>query len=269
MKSAPNGVRISIDDFGTGFSSLAHLHRLPVDTIKIDRVFISNMMGLDDDAALVNAIIGIAATVRKHVIAEGVETEAQRHRLLHFGCHEGQGYLFSALLVPRTLRVWLSTKAVQRLVRNRIAKQASSPRAAAYRIQDIASDRPNRTRLWAKLRICSKRRGLQSRGHHEFCLKLRDKRLGEYQPATRDRVSGLSPEQLRIRRMRRVDEGATPPSLQGARRSGQFCKLERVKGIEPSYSAWKAAALPLSYTRDLNDFRLRGLTSRPDWNAAC
>ena len=89
------GVRISIDDFGTGFSSLAHLRRIPADTIKIDRAFVCNMMEVDDDAALVNAIIGIATTLRMHVVAEGVETEAQRTQLLQFGCYEAQGYLFS------------------------------------------------------------------------------------------------------------------------------------------------------------------------------
>jgi diguanylate cyclase (GGDEF)-like protein/PAS domain S-box-containing protein len=94
------GVRVSIDDFGTGFSSLSHLHRLPVDTIKIDRTFVRNMMEVEDDAALVSAIIGMATTMRKHVIAEGVETEAQRAQLLRFGCHEAQGFLFSEPVEP-------------------------------------------------------------------------------------------------------------------------------------------------------------------------
>ena len=97
------GVRVSIDDFGTGFSSLSHLRRLPVDTIKIDRSFISNMVENEDDAALVRAIIGIAATMRKHVVAEGVETEAQRAMLLAFGCKEAQGHLFSRPVAPDLL----------------------------------------------------------------------------------------------------------------------------------------------------------------------
>jgi EAL domain-containing protein (putative c-di-GMP-specific phosphodiesterase class I) len=97
------GVRVSIDDFGTGFSSLSHLRRLPVDTIKVDRSFISNMVENNDDAALVQAIIGIAATLRKHVVAEGVETEAQRAMLLRFGCREAQGYLFSRPVPPDIL----------------------------------------------------------------------------------------------------------------------------------------------------------------------
>ena len=94
------GVRIAIDDFGTGFSSLSRLRRLPVDIIKIDRSFVSNMVETADDAALVRAIIGLAGTMRKHIIAEGVETEAQRARLLEFGCWEAQGFLFAAPLRP-------------------------------------------------------------------------------------------------------------------------------------------------------------------------
>jgi diguanylate cyclase (GGDEF)-like protein/PAS domain S-box-containing protein len=94
------GVRIAIDDFGTGFSSLSRLRRLPVDIIKIDRSFVSNMVETADDAALVRAIIGLAGTMRKHVIAEGVETEAQRAQLLEFGCTEAQGFLFSKPLRP-------------------------------------------------------------------------------------------------------------------------------------------------------------------------
>ncbi len=89
------GVRVSIDDFGTGFSSLSRLRRLPVDTIKIDKSFVNTMVEVADDAALVRAIIGLADTMRKHVIAEGVETEAQRALLVEFGCFEAQGFLFA------------------------------------------------------------------------------------------------------------------------------------------------------------------------------
>jgi diguanylate cyclase (GGDEF)-like protein len=97
------GVRISIDDFGTGYSSFANLRRIPADTIKIDRTFVCNMMEVDEDAALVKAIIGIATTLRMHVIAEGVETDAQRTQLLRFGCQEGQGNLFSRSVDSRAI----------------------------------------------------------------------------------------------------------------------------------------------------------------------
>jgi diguanylate cyclase (GGDEF)-like protein/PAS domain S-box-containing protein len=94
------GVGVSIDDFGTGFSSLSRLRRLPVDTIKIDKSFVKTMVEVADDAALVRAIIGLARTMRKHVIAEGVETEAQRALLVEFGCLEAQGFLFSKPVHP-------------------------------------------------------------------------------------------------------------------------------------------------------------------------
>jgi diguanylate cyclase (GGDEF)-like protein len=94
------GVRVSIDDFGTGFSSLSRLRRLPIDTIKIDRSFVTSMIEDAEDAALVRTIIAMAADMRKHVVAEGVETEHQRQMLLRAGCREAQGYLFSKPVRP-------------------------------------------------------------------------------------------------------------------------------------------------------------------------
>ncbi len=94
------GIRVAIDDFGTGFSSLARLQRLPVDAIKIDQGFVADIAEDEDDAALVQAIVAMAATLRKHVVAEGVETQAQRLLLLSFGCKEAQGFLFSRPLDP-------------------------------------------------------------------------------------------------------------------------------------------------------------------------
>jgi len=89
------GLRISIDDFGTGYSSLAYLRRLPVDTLKLDRSFVSNIAENADDAALTAAIISMARALRLRVVAEGVETSAQRDLLRSFGCDEMQGYLVS------------------------------------------------------------------------------------------------------------------------------------------------------------------------------
>ena len=104
------GVRVSIDDFGTGFSSLSRLRRLPVDTIKIDRSFVNNMIEDAEDAALVRAIIAMAATMHKDVIAEGVETEQQRQMLLRAGCREAQGFLFSQPVLPAVFaRIFVQT----------------------------------------------------------------------------------------------------------------------------------------------------------------
>ncbi|HEY6801944.1 MAG TPA: EAL domain-containing protein [Pyrinomonadaceae bacterium] len=97
------GVKISIDDFGTGFSSLASLKRLPIDALKVDKSFVSDASTDPDDAALVMAIITLAHNLRLKVIAEGVETEEQLRFLYLQRCDEIQGYLFSKPVPAETL----------------------------------------------------------------------------------------------------------------------------------------------------------------------
>ena len=89
------GVRFSIDDFGTGYSSFKYIKNFPVDRLKIDRSFIANMAKNASDAAIVQAIIGLAKSLRLDVVAEGVETREQMDRLVAAGCDEVQGYYFS------------------------------------------------------------------------------------------------------------------------------------------------------------------------------
>jgi len=89
------GVRFSLDDFGTGYSSLAYLKRLPLDQLKIDQGFARDILIDPDDAAIAQTIVVLAHAMGLAVIAEGVETPAQRDRLLALGCHYFQGYLFS------------------------------------------------------------------------------------------------------------------------------------------------------------------------------
>lgn len=89
------GVKITIDDFGTGFSSLSYLKRLPINTLKIDRSFIRDVPADPDDAALVMTIITLAHNLRLNVVAEGVETEEQLRLLQRLQCDEIQGYFFS------------------------------------------------------------------------------------------------------------------------------------------------------------------------------
>ncbi len=89
------GVQLSIDDFGTGYSSLARLHQLPIDTLKIDRSFVSRMGDDGESLEIVRAIMNLAHTLEMDVIAEGVETQEQLAQLRSLQCEYGQGYFFS------------------------------------------------------------------------------------------------------------------------------------------------------------------------------
>jgi diguanylate cyclase (GGDEF)-like protein/PAS domain S-box-containing protein len=89
------GVRIAIDDFGVGFSSLSYLKNFDIDTLKIDRSFISSLLAGSRDEAIVRAIISLAQSLELKVVAEGVETNPQLACLLNNDCDEAQGYLFS------------------------------------------------------------------------------------------------------------------------------------------------------------------------------
>jgi diguanylate cyclase (GGDEF)-like protein len=92
------GVRIALDDFGTGYSSLYHLRAFKPDKIKIDRSFIDGMIGDPDNAAIVQALIGLGTGLGATVTAEGVETAEQETLLRRQGCEQGQGFLFSHAL---------------------------------------------------------------------------------------------------------------------------------------------------------------------------
>jgi diguanylate cyclase (GGDEF)-like protein len=89
------GVQLSIDDFGTGYSSLSYLHRLPFDTLKIDRSFVYSVGESGENSEILQTIISLAKSLKKKVVAEGIETESQLSLLQNLDCDYGQGYLLA------------------------------------------------------------------------------------------------------------------------------------------------------------------------------
>lgn len=103
------GVRLSVDDFGTGFSALSYLKTYPFDILKIDKSFVRDIMTEQDDASLVKAIINMAHSLGLKVIAEGVEEETQTHFLKQEGCDYAQGYFYSRPAPESEFENWIRT----------------------------------------------------------------------------------------------------------------------------------------------------------------
>jgi EAL domain-containing protein (putative c-di-GMP-specific phosphodiesterase class I) len=104
------GVSIAIDDVGTGYSSLAYLQRLPVDTLKIDRSFISTMADSPESGALIRTLVQLGKTLGLETLAEGIEESAQYSQLERDRCDSGQGYLYSRPLDADAVEAFLTAR---------------------------------------------------------------------------------------------------------------------------------------------------------------
>lgn len=102
------GAQLAIDDFGTGYSSLSYLRRFPINTIKIDRSFISDLTTSEDSAVLVKAIVSMADSLNLKVIAEGVENKVQLKSLNDLGGQYVQGYFYAKPLPIEALQTWVN-----------------------------------------------------------------------------------------------------------------------------------------------------------------
>jgi EAL domain-containing protein (putative c-di-GMP-specific phosphodiesterase class I) len=129
------GVRISIDDFGVGHSSLAYLKRLPVHVLKIDKSFVLGMASDDDDAAIVRSTIDLAHNLGLQAVAEGVETEQLWRQLVHLGCDTVQGFYFARPLPAEDVLDAIDTLAPHALAEGNVVDIPRSTRAGLPRRQ--------------------------------------------------------------------------------------------------------------------------------------
>jgi diguanylate cyclase (GGDEF)-like protein/PAS domain S-box-containing protein len=105
------GIRIAIDDFGTGYSALGYLRQVPLDIVKLDRMFVSTMVSSTRQRALVEGIVGLANSLGLQTVAEGIESDEQRELCAAAGCTYGQGYLFAQSMSEASADAWLAAEA--------------------------------------------------------------------------------------------------------------------------------------------------------------
>jgi EAL domain-containing protein (putative c-di-GMP-specific phosphodiesterase class I) len=107
------GVKVALDDFGTGYSSLARLSRVPVDVIKLDRAFVTDIDTRVEARHMASAILGLSTAIGATMVAEGIETEAEAATLLDLGCVVGQGFLFARAMSIADLTERLAIEAAK------------------------------------------------------------------------------------------------------------------------------------------------------------
>ena len=116
------GASLSIDDFGTGHSSLSHVRRYPVAMLKIDGAFISGLLDDQHDRAIVAAVVGLANALDLRVVGEGVESREQLEALAAMGCHAAQGFYIAGPMSPDEVITWMARSTAARV---------TAPRGAA------------------------------------------------------------------------------------------------------------------------------------------
>ncbi|MBL8301849.1 MAG: EAL domain-containing protein, partial [Ideonella sp.] len=131
------GVQLAIDDFGTGYSSLGYLKRFPIARLKIDRSFINGLPDDQSDAGIVQAIVQLGRALRLTVIAEGVETEAQRDFLAQLGADQYQGFLYAPALEPQVFAARIGLGGPRPAARTRPAAATAAGAARRARITRV------------------------------------------------------------------------------------------------------------------------------------
>jgi diguanylate cyclase (GGDEF)-like protein len=139
------GIRIAIDDFGTGYSSLSLIKQLPVDELKIDRAFVTNLPVDTDDVAIVSASINLAHNLGLQVIAEGVETPAALAWLSENGCEQAQGFLISKPMPAEEFAAWAKNYAAD--TPRRMSSEASAPKPASTTSSETSVPRTGTDRV--------------------------------------------------------------------------------------------------------------------------
>jgi len=124
------GVRLAVDDFGSGYASFSHLKQLPVDVLKIDKSFVQNLGTNDEDDAIVRSTIDLAHNLKLLVVAEGVESEEILRRLAALGCDLAQGYCLSRPVPADELTTWLEEAAARRVTTPRGRRKPNTKSAS-------------------------------------------------------------------------------------------------------------------------------------------